>query len=262
VYSFIVPAHDEEASIVPTIEAIQSSARGCSYEVLVVDDASTDRTAELAVAAGARLVSVNLRQIGAVRNAGAQAAKGEVFVFVDADTRINKDVLQGMRDALASGAIGGGAMIRLDRPLPLWAHVLMPIMMRAYFMMNLAAGCFLFTTREAFESVGGFDCDLYAGEEIELSRVLKHHARTVKLHSGCVGRFVVLRQRVETSARKLRTHSAWSLFRMMGRLLFMGRRGVASRDSLHLWYGPRVSDPGHESSRKPAAPVGDEGREG
>lgn len=268
--SFIVPAHDEEASIAATLESIFVAARAsfgaqatASFELLVVDDASTDRTAEIAQAAGARVVSADVRQIAAARNAGAQAARGEVFVFVDADTRITDSLVTAVRSAIANGAVGGGAMVRFDRPMPLWGRLLMPAMTRLYSMMRLAAGCFVYATREAFEAAGGFDEELYAGEEIELSRALKRYARAAVRSRGQPARFTVLRAPVETSARKLRTHSAWRLFGELGRLMFLGRRGVRSRERLSLWYGPRVKDPGTAGSRLPAegvgAPDGDRG---
>ncbi|MGK0263613.1 MAG: glycosyltransferase involved in cell wall biosynthesis [Planctomycetota bacterium] len=242
--SFIVPAHDEEASIVATVESIVRSAHGHAFEVIVVDDASTDRTAELAAAAGARVVSVELRQIGGARNAGAEVANGDLFVFVDGDTRITKQVVEGVVAATNQGAIGGGAMVRFDRPMPIYAHLMMPLMTRLYFMMKLAAGCFVFATRDAFEAIGGFDLELFAGEEIELSRALKRYAKTIKQWRGHRARFVVVRAPVETSSRKLRTFSG---FRMLGellRLLALGRRGVRKRENLSLWYGPRRPDPG------------------
>jgi glycosyltransferase involved in cell wall biosynthesis len=55
-------------------------------EVIVVDNASTDRTAEIALASGARVVPVPEHNIGRVRNAGASAAAGDLLVFLDADT--------------------------------------------------------------------------------------------------------------------------------------------------------------------------------
>ena len=75
--SFIVPAYNEELELSPTLAAIQAATSGLSqpFESIVVDDASTDATPEIAEQAGARVVSIHRRQIAAARNAGASAAR-------------------------------------------------------------------------------------------------------------------------------------------------------------------------------------------
>src|SRR5260221_13233142 len=81
--SFVVPAHNEEALIGRALEAINASARavGEPFEIIVVDDASTDRTADIARDGGAHVISVGYRQIARTRNAGAQAARGDILIF-------------------------------------------------------------------------------------------------------------------------------------------------------------------------------------
>jgi len=95
VISFIVPAHNEEACLGRTLEAIRESADFVAqpYEIIVVNDASTDSTAEIARQNNARVVDVNHRQIAATRNSGARAAAGDRLFFVDADTIINSSVV-------------------------------------------------------------------------------------------------------------------------------------------------------------------------
>ena len=85
--SFVVPAHNEQACLGRTLQAIHESARVVDqpYEVIVVDDASTDATSDLARQNNARVVSVNHRQIAATRNSGGRAAQGERLFFVDTD---------------------------------------------------------------------------------------------------------------------------------------------------------------------------------
>ena len=81
--SFIVPAYNEAHELPRTLAAIRAAADASKepYEIVVVDDDSTDATAEIAWRAGAMVVSVRHRQIAAVRNAGAKAARGDILFF-------------------------------------------------------------------------------------------------------------------------------------------------------------------------------------
>ncbi|MEO8524936.1 MAG: glycosyltransferase, partial [Caldimonas sp.] len=231
--SFIVPAHNEEASIEATVRAIAEAAAsvGVVHEIVVVDDASSDRTAELAASAGARVVAVAMRQIAAARNAGARAAQGSIFVFVDADTLIASDVVLGLGRVMADGAIGGGSAVRFDEPVPRWARLALPVGIWLARRFRITGGCFLFCSRTAFEAVGGFDETLFASEEIRLCRELRDQ-----------GDFVILREAVLTSGRKLRTYSGWEILRAMTRIAFAGRAGVEDRSRLGIWYDPRRRD--------------------
>ena len=232
--SFIVPAHNEAASIVATVQAIRSAATAAdaAFEVIVVDDASTDGTAALAAGAESRVIAIQARQIAAARNAGAAAAGGEVFVFVDADTLIDAAVVRALVAAMAAGAVGGGAAIRFDEPLPRWVHLVLPFSLWLARRLRFTGGCFLFSDRAAFEAVGGFDETLFAAEELALCRAL-----------GQRGEFVILRESVLTSGRKMRTYSGWEILRMMFSVARVGRAGVQDRSRLGLWYAPRRPDP-------------------
>jgi glycosyltransferase involved in cell wall biosynthesis len=90
--SFIVPAHNEERWIGKSLGSIRATMERVAepYEVIVVDDASTDSTHQIAQEMGARTLRVEHRKISAVRNAGAREARSEVFFFVDADTQVNE----------------------------------------------------------------------------------------------------------------------------------------------------------------------------
>ncbi len=92
--SFIIPALNEEKYIEACLEAIKSQRTRLSFEIIVVDNGSTDRTAELAKSLGADVVECRRRGIAVARNAGADASKGKLLVFVDADTRLSADYLQ------------------------------------------------------------------------------------------------------------------------------------------------------------------------
>ncbi|HEX3122770.1 MAG TPA: glycosyltransferase family 2 protein, partial [Rhodanobacteraceae bacterium] len=124
--SFIVPAYNEALLLGATLDALHVAARAAEedYEIVVVDDASTDDTALVATRHGARLISVAHRQIAATRNSGARAAQGELLIFVDADTSVNETVIRGAIDALRDGAVGGGAAVAFEGAVPLYGRLL------------------------------------------------------------------------------------------------------------------------------------------
>ena len=236
-FSFIIPAHNEAKLLPATMDSVHQAAKavGCEYEIIVADDASDDETAQVASAHGAKVVTVDHRQISKTRNSGAAVALGDVFIFVDADTQIDPAVLRSVADAIQNSTVGGGAPIRFDGQIAFYGRVLMPFFVFLYQrLMRYAYGCFVFCTREAFEAVGGFDETLFASEEISISRALKKQ-----------GRFTIIKDPVVTSGRKLRTYSFLEALRILLRyVLGGGQRSLRKRDHLNIWYGPRREDPG------------------
>ena len=234
IVSFVVPAWNEERWLPGALAAIRdaASALALEHEIVVADDGSTDRTAELARAAGATVVPVLHRQIAATRNAGARASRGQVLLFVDADTIVHPGVVRAALAAVDRGAVGGGCGFRFDGDVPLWTRPMLRFMVFAFRRARLAAGCFFFARRIDFEAVGGFDETLYAGEELALARELKRR-----------GPFVVLREQVETSARKLRSYGGARHFRDFLRLAWKGEKALRNRDLLDLWYRDARHDP-------------------
>ena len=225
--SFIVPAYNEEHELSDTLAAIHAAASGAigPYEIIVVDDASTDATPEIASGRGAKVIPINRRQIAAARNAGGRAAQGEYLFFIDADTRINRAHVTGGIAALEAGYAGGGARVAMDGFVPFWGRMLLRGFSSVYFGLNLGAGAFLFTTRRNFEAIGGFDEQYFAGEEVYFSIELKK-----------LGGFKVLREPVVTSGRKLRMYPAKDFLRKFFGVIVRGSRGVRSRAKLSLWY--------------------------
>ena len=223
--SIVIPAHNEEAFLGPTLEAIAVAvaALDVAAEVIVVDDASTDRTAEIARRHGARVVTAAVRHIAAARNAGAREATGDMLVFVDADTTITPRILRAAVETMRGGAVGGGASAHFETSAPRWAHGAIAFAAWILRRAGWAAGCFFFARREAFERAGGFDERYYASEEIHTSRALKR-----------LGRFVILRDSVLTSARKSEHYSMLRSLWLMTGVLRPG--GLRRREGLEFWY--------------------------
>lgn len=104
--SVVIPCLNEEAGIVGVVEDARAAldAAGLSGEVVVVDNASEDRSAELARAAGARVVEEPRRGYGSAYLAGLAAAQGEYIVMTDADGTYPIELLGAFVERMRDGA--------------------------------------------------------------------------------------------------------------------------------------------------------------
>jgi glycosyltransferase involved in cell wall biosynthesis len=237
--SIVIPAFNEERLLGESLAQIKSAAgaftqRGWEVELIVCDNNSTDRTAEIARMAGAIVVFEPINQIARARNSGAAAATGDWLVFVDADSHPSTELLADVAEQIISGkCLAGGATIRLDEKYFIanlitwsWNHV-----SRIF---KLLAGSFIFCDAAAFRKIGGFSNELFAAEELELSKRLKKLARET-------GKQIVILHRhpLVTSARKMKLYTAREHLRFFLRMIFNQRRAVSSREEAHLWYDGR-----------------------
>lgn len=225
--SFVVPAYNEARLIGATLDAIHGAARplGRPYEIIVVDDASTDATASLAVLHGARVIAASNRNIGRTRNDGARQARGEYLFFVDADTIVSHRVLSAALARLDAGDVGGGAIFKWDDPHRGIGRLIEFGVATIVRGLRLASGCFVFARRSAFETVGGFDAGLVASEEWALSRALAR-----------VGRFRILSEPVVTSNRKLVALRVRDLLKLLLRAGLRGPKALREKEFAHIWY--------------------------
>lgn len=211
-YSIIVPAYNEERWLPATLQAIAAARQDCpgEGEVIVVDNNSTDATAAIAAAAGARVVFEPLNQIARARNAGAAASTGRMLVFVDADTQITRGLLTEALARLEQGqACAVGASIRFDRSVGRILGLFLRFFNWAGRRYGLLAGSFIAVGRGAFEAVGGFPEEVYAGEELFLALKLRRWGR----RHGRLPLQVVDSHPVTTSARKMDRYSTWGVLR-------------------------------------------------
>ncbi len=230
--SFVIPAFNEQDFIATTIEQLYRSAKaaGVPCEIIVVADGCTDATIETARTLGPRVLEVELRHISAVRNAGAKVAKGDIFVFVDADTLIPERTLAAALGARAAGAIGGGARTIVYGALSWSTRLLLCFMSRILFWLRLTLGGFLWVDRSSFEAVGGFDERYFAAEDIVMCRALKK-----------LGIFTVVSEPMMTSGRKIEHRSLWQNLGITIRLLVRGPNVFRRREGLEIWYDEQLA---------------------
>lgn len=210
------------------------SGRGWETELIVCDNNSTDRTGELARAAGAMVVFEPLNQIARARNSGAAAASGDWLVFVDADSHPSAELFGEVADQIETGkCLAGGCTVKLDGHYPVVGMVtgLWNCLSRC---LHWMAGSFIFCEAEAFRKVGGFSNELFITEEIDLSKRLKRLARANKK------RIVILhRHPLITSGRKMHLYTAREHFLFLMKTVLRGGKTFNSREACHTWYDGR-----------------------
>jgi len=186
--SVVVPALDEAAEI----EAAVGGALAEGAEVLVVDGGSRDPTSRLAAQAGATVLHSSpgrARQLGV----GAMNARGEVVLFLHADTRLPRGWATAVRDALADTAVVGGAFrFGFDRPGPLLRVVEWGTRLRVTLFRLPYGDQALFVRRSVLEAIGGVP-QVPIMEDLDLVREMKGR-----------GRIALLALPVTTSARRYR----------------------------------------------------------
>jgi glycosyltransferase involved in cell wall biosynthesis len=233
--SVVVPAFNEERLLAGSLAAIRAAMVVFEEsELIVCDNNSTDRTAEIARSAGATVVFEPVNQIARARNAGAARASGDWLVFVDADSYPDKVLFEEVVQAVRSGRfIGGGATVTFETgdaavraALAAWNAISR--------MAKWAAGSFIFCEAAAFRALGGFSEALYAAEEIDFSRRLKRLAR-----SRGLGVVILHRHPLRTSDRKARLYTKREYLAFMLKTLLLGGRTLRGREACHLWYDGR-----------------------
>ncbi len=237
--SIIVPAYNEERLLPACLAAIDAAVAanesfGVSTEVVVVDNNSTDCTAEIARAAGARVCFEPINQIARARNAGAETAMGQWLMFVDADSFVSAGLVEDVFRLIEAGnVVGCGSTVRMDQT-PIWARMILKTWTLISICCRWAAGSLLVCRADAFREVGGFNQTLYAAEEIDLSRRLKKWGRRRRL------KFVILsRHPLDSSPRKLELYSAGEIARQFLCLALRPRRALRDSKLLSLWYDGR-----------------------
>ena len=144
-----------------------------------MDNLSTDATRDVATARGVNVVTETEHNIGRVRNTGAEAASGDVLVFIDADTIVRpgvfEKVIAAMSDDRCLGGSGAAEYEQIDsRLLVVWFMLLWPLIGK---LAKMHGGALQFCRAEIFREIGGYDTTIYVGEDIDFHWRLDRLAR-------------------------------------------------------------------------------------
>ena len=180
VFSVIIPAFNSASYIGPCLSSVLANGQETGYEIIVVDDGSSDGTVETAKGMGARVIENTMgvrRTISALRNAGARSAGGEIFAFLDSDMLVPGDWLEKAKAFFSDGFMGG--MGFTDRAPETAGWVGRTWGMRMYLKLDRPAevghlnGRDLFINKKVFDELGGFDEELVTNEDKDLTMRIK-----------------------------------------------------------------------------------------
>ena len=180
-FSVIVCALNEEKRIRRCLESIKAQRTSCSYELIVSDSGSNDRTVAIAREYADRVHVCTERGTARARNEGAALARGDVLVFVDSDTELRPDYLETAARAFRDEKLlACSCAFRFSRRTP--KLLLAEYVANGYYgARSLCRGATLpgfnvCIRRSAFERVGGFRlCHL---EDLDMSIKLRRLGRT------------------------------------------------------------------------------------
>lgn len=220
--SIIIPTLNEGSNLTRLLPHVLATCP--QTEVIVVDGGSSDDTREVA----SRFPRVRLltSALGRAKqmNAGAWVARGDVLLFLHADTLLPPGTQAAIREALLDpGIVCGRFDVRFDNPRPIFRMIAAMMNLRSRLSGIFTGDQAIFVRRQAFEALGGYP-DIPLMEDVELSRLLKRK-----------GRRACLRLEVKTSARKWERDGILRTILLMWALRFLYLVGVKP-DRLHGWY--------------------------
>lgn len=233
--SIIVPALNEAESLARLLPALAQTCPGA--EVVVVDGESWDDTpAVVRRYSHVRLVSSG-RGRARQMNTGAKVAKGEVLLFLHADTLLPAGAEAAIARAFSDPAVVGGRFdVRFDSPRPIFKVIAVLMNLRSRLSRICTGDQAIFVRREVFQALGGYP-EIPLMEDVEFTRRLKRRGRLACLHL-----------QVTTSARKWEREGVLRTVFLMWALRFLYFAGVRP-DRLHRWYYRRPPSSGPVEGR-------------
>ena len=236
-YSLVIPAYNEERLLGRLLDSIAiaraSYGQPDAIEVIVADNLSTDSTMKIAAARGCRVVSVEKRVIGAVRNAGAQVARGEILAFIDADSQVHARTFLEIDRALATGRVVGGAtgvtMERWSLGIAVTYLAIVPMVVVTGFDTGV-----VFCRKRDFATIGGYDESRLVAEDVMFLLAMR---RLGKSRGQRLAR--VTSAKAIASTRKFDEFGDWHFFTLAVEGVRHFREGKLTEFTEKYWYKPK-----------------------
>jgi hypothetical protein len=181
--SIIVPAYNEEKYIGTTLGYIKQAQhlllneKGVPAEIIVVDNNSTDSTANIARSFEADVFNEPTHNVAKVRNVGANRANGNILVFVDADVIVPERLLCRIYEAMSDELCLGGALDTNYQPAKYFVKVYLRMWRFAGKVAGMAQGATQFCRKDIYDCLHGYDERLYMSEDVDFYWRLKRFAR-------------------------------------------------------------------------------------
>lgn len=178
--SVIIPAHNEEAYIIDSLQSIVNQSYAGEIEIIVVPNGCTDRTPEIAKRYTRNVFEIEEANLSKARNLGALHASGSIFVFLDADTQMTSTVAQEIASCFknSQGHIIGLCAVEPD-VRDIRAHLLLSLKNLLHRLGKFYGGAgILFCNKKLFYLTGGFNEEFHIFEHFEfIRRALRKKAR-------------------------------------------------------------------------------------
>jgi rSAM/selenodomain-associated transferase 2 len=221
--SIIIPTLNEEENIEKLLRSLEMLEGEGEKEIIVADGGSRDQTPVLAARWAREVISCpqgRARQM----NRGAEAARGDILLFLHADTQLPPSALKAMEEVMKnSKAAGGWFSHALDSSKFIFRLISFGINVRTRLTRVAVGEQALFVRASIFQAMGGYT-DIPLMEDIEFTKRLKQYGRTVQLNT-----------RIVTSVRRWQTKGVWRTILLMWSLRLLYFMGV-SPQRLHKWY--------------------------
>ncbi len=232
--SVVIPAYNEEKYLPATLKSVEAAraAFAGESEVIVVNNLSTDRTREVALSLGARVIDHEVRNISSVRNAGLRAARFSVVLAIDADCVIEPSTLTEIDRYLSGGEFLGGSLnLRVESP-----KFVTRLMARAlqWFVLQIAGhnGAVFFFLRDEALAIGGFSEQHLVAEDSVFTHAMRDRGRVVGKKFGRLNHVTVT-----TIDRKDSTLAQFA--RLAPQVWRMYRGRAVDKKHFDYWYNPK-----------------------